>query len=106
MTTPDSRGTLAANLRRMIESDTPKGSRPSVRAWAIARGLDVRLIDRLTKAEHAITLDKLSEIAKACNLHPWQLLYEDLNPTEPPQAPITPEERAMLAKLRALLDSK
>lgn len=100
----DLRTTLAANLRRMIEAAAPPGERPSVRAWALAKGLDVRMIDRLTKGEHAITLDKLDELAHACGLKPWQLLLEDLDPKAPPDGPISNEERALLRKLRRLLD--
>ena len=104
MSSDHSRATLAANLRRMIEAAAPIGGKPpSLRAWAMERGLDVRLIDRLAKGQHAVTLDKLQEIADACGLQPWHLLYDDLDPTAPPDAPITAEERAMLKKLRRLL---
>ena len=64
MSPAPSRDILAANLRRLIDADTPKGQRPSVRAWALGKGLDVRLVDRLTKGQHAVTLDKLEEIAQ------------------------------------------
>lgn len=92
------RAILAANLRRMIDS-----AEMSVRAWATARGLDVKMIDRLTKGQHAVTLDKLDEIASAVGLKPWMLLIEDLDPSNPPDAPISEEDRAMLVKLRRLL---
>jgi hypothetical protein len=88
----------------MIEIDTPRGAKPSVRAWALSKGLDVRLIDRLSKGQHAITLDKLDEIASTLGLKAWQLLLEDLDPKEPPEAPITEDERRMLTRLRKLLD--
>lgn len=103
MPATDLRATLAANLRRMIASDAQPGERPSVRAWALARELDVRMIDRLTKGQHAVTLDKLDKIAEACGLKPWQLLLEDLDPKAPPDAPISEEERTLLRKLRRLL---
>lgn len=99
-----SRAILAANLRKLIEADTPQGERPSVRAWALGRNLDVRMIDRLIKAEHAVTLDKLEEIATACGLQPWHLLIEDFTPGAPPDAPISDEERQMLKKLRRILE--
>lgn len=103
MAAKDLRAILGANLRRLIEHETAPGERPSVRAWALRRELDVRLIDRLTKGEHAVTLDNLDKIAEACGLQPWQLLLEDLDPTSPPDAPISTEERALLARLRRLL---
>lgn len=92
------RAILAANLRRMIDSEEM-----SVRAWATERGLDVRMIDRLTKGQHAVTLDKLDEVAAAIGLKPWMLLIEDLDPANPPDAPISEADREMLTKLRRLL---
>lgn len=103
MTAPDLRATLGANLRRMIDADTPPGAKPSIRAWAMSRGLDVRLIDRLVKGQHAVTLDKLQELADACGLKPWHLLIDDLDPRTPPDAPISDADREMLRKLRRLL---
>lgn len=103
MTSHSSRAILAANLRRMIELDTQRGVKPSVRAWALGKGLEVRMIDRLVKGQHAVTLDKLEDIAAACGVKPWHLLFEDMNPADLPAAPISDEERAMLAKLRRLL---
>ncbi len=100
---PDPRDVLAANVLAMIEAESRKGYRPSIRAWALSKGLKVRMIDRLVKKEHAITLDTLDEVAKACGLQPWQLLVPDMNPTSPPDAEFTAEDRAMLDKLRALL---
>lgn len=98
------RAILAANVRRMIERAAPLGSRPSVRAWAMGKGLEVRLIDRITKGEHAVTLDTIESIAQACGLQPWQLLLPHLDPDEPADVPITPEDREMLRKLRKLLN--
>jgi hypothetical protein len=103
MPAPDLRATLAANLRRMIEADTPRGATPSVRAWALSKGLDVRLIDRLTKGQHAVTLDKLDQIAETLGLKPWHLLLDELDAHNPPEAPITEDERRLLKRLRKLL---
>ncbi len=103
MASASPRAILAANLRRLIERDTPKGARPSVRAWALGKELDVRMIDRLTKGQHAVTLDKLDEIATATGLQAWQLLVEDVDLDAPPDAPISAEDRAMLARLRRIL---
>lgn len=94
---------LARNLTKLIEAATPHGSRPSRRAWALAKGLDVKLIDRLCKGEHAVTIDKLAEIAEACGLQPWHLLLDDFDPREPaPDAPLTDAERKLLQRLRHL----
>lgn len=104
MQSDTSRAILAANLRRLIDADTQPGERPSVRAWALRKGVDVRLVDRLVKGQHAVTLDKLEAIAQACGLRPWHLLYEDLDPAAPPDQPVSKEDREMLRKLRRLLD--
>ena len=103
MASVDLREILASNLRRIIDADTPPGVKPSVRAWAMGRKLDVRMIDRLVKGENAVTLDKLAEIAEACGMKPWHLLLPDLEPHSNPENPITEEERKMLSRLRKLL---
>jgi hypothetical protein len=105
MPSADPRAILAANLRRMIEADLREGEKLSVRAWAMGKGLDVRLIDRLVKEENAVTLDTLTKIADACGLQPWHLLLPDLAPGVVPDAPISEEERRLLGRLRKLLDS-
>ena len=98
-----SRDTLARNLWRMIEAEARPGEKPSIRAWALKRNLNVRMIDRLVKRQHAVTLDTLEEIAGALGLKPWHLLLDDLAPGATPDAPITAEDRALLRKLRKLL---
>ena len=98
MTHTPPRDILAANLLRLIAKNGT-----SVRAWALARGLDVKMIDRLSKGEHAVTLDKLDEIASACGLQAWHLLIEDLDPAHLPNQPISAEDQAMLDKLKRLL---
>lgn len=100
----DAQAILAANLNRLIDHETPPGGTRSVRAWAKARGLNVKLIDRLSKGENAAGIDKLTEIADACGLQPWHLLLEELQPDTTPDAPITADERKMLERLRKLLD--
>lgn len=96
---PSSLSIVAANLRRMIES-----SQLSRRAWALERELDVKLIERITKGSNDITLGKLEEIAEALGLKAWQLMWPNLDPSNPPEAPISEEDKAMLTKLRRLLD--
>lgn len=88
----------------MIEAATPPGVKPSVRAWASGKGLDVRLIDRLSKGQHAVTIDKLDEVVGKLGLKAWHLLLDDLDPASPPDAPISAEDRAMLSRLKRLLD--
>ena len=105
MSEATSRDILAANIRRLIQADTAPGDRPSVRDWAMKRELDVKLIDRLSKAENAVTLTSLEKIAEACGLQTWHLLLPDFDPKNPPtDAPITDADRVLLARLRKLLD--
>lgn len=87
----------------MIEGATTPGKKPSVRAWAIGKGLDVRMIDRLANGKHAVTIDSLDKIAEACGLQAWQLLLDGFDPSQPPDAPITEEDRALLNRLKNLL---
>lgn len=104
-TMPTSREILAANLKRIIAADSAKHptDRPGVRGWAKRKELNVRLIDRLVKRQHAVTLDNLELIAAACGLQAWHPLIEDLDPRDPPDRPITAEDLAMISKLRRLL---
>lgn len=97
------RAILAHNIGRILDADTPRGQRRSVRAWATGKGLNVRLIDRLLKGQHAVTLDTLEEVAAACGLQAWHLLLEDFEPGQSLQAPITDQERALLRRLRQLI---
>lgn len=103
MQSGSSRAILAANLRKLIDHATPEGEKTSVRGWALARGLDVRLIDRLVKGENAVTLDSLEKIADACGLKPWHLLYEDFDPAKPPAEPISADDLAAIRRVSARL---
>lgn len=103
MTSPSPRAILAANLRGMIAHAGKSGEKMSVRAWALGKGLDVRMIDRMVNGKHAVTIDSLDKVADACGLKSWQLLLEDLDPAAPQDAPMTDAERAMLKRLRSIL---
>lgn len=100
MSKEDPRAILAANLLKLI-ADSPE--KKSVRAWALARGLDVRLIDRMTKGKNAPTLDKIDEVAKAVGLPAWQLLLPDFEPGKQLEPPLSSADREMLQKLKRLL---
>lgn len=92
------RDILARNVRKLIDKEGL-----SVRAWAMARGLDVRLIDRITKASHAVTLDKIDGIAEACGVPAWQLLLPDFEPGAQLDAPLSQSDRDLLNRLKNLL---
>lgn len=103
MSSTPSRDILSTNLQRLIQRDVDKHGPISRRAWAAGKGLDVKLIERLVKKSHAPTLDKLEDIANACGLKAWHLLYDGLDPDAPPADPISAEDRALLERLRSLL---
>jgi transcriptional regulator with XRE-family HTH domain len=99
----DARTTLAENLKRWIQSHADReGRRYSVRAWALEKGLDVRLIDRLSKGQNAVTLDTLDEIAGKLGIQPWHLLLPDADLERPANAPLTQEDADLLARIKAL----
>jgi len=98
------RDILAANLRRLMGHGLPAGETVSVRAWAQGKGLDVKLIERTLKKMNAPTVDSLQSIADACGVKPWHLLYEDFDPAALPEQPISAEDRALIQRLRHLLD--
>jgi hypothetical protein len=62
----------------------------------------VKLVERLVKNSHAVTLEKLTEVAGACGLQPWQLLLEDFDPAIPAAPPLTAEDRALIQRIRRL----
>jgi hypothetical protein len=94
---------LADNINRMIDRATTPGAKRSVRAWAISRGLDVKMIDRVTKDAHGISLDTLYTIAAAVGLEPWHLLIEDLDLDSPPAPKVSAKDLETLKTLRKLL---
>ena len=98
------RVTLSRNLQKLIEAASPPGERMSARAWALSRGLEVRMISRFINQENSATLDYIDKIAEATGLQPWHLLLEDLDPAHPPEAPLTEEDRELLARIKRLVE--
>lgn len=98
MSTKQSRAILAANIQRIIDKD---GS--TNRGWALSKGLDVKLIERMTKGKHSFTLDKIEEVAAACGLEAWHLLLPDLEPGQRIEPPLTEADRELLQRLKHLL---
>lgn len=87
----------------MIEMDDPV--KKSVRGWAISKKLNQKQIDRIVKAESAISLDTLDELASACGLMPWQLLIPGLDLSNPPHLAVTSTELALYQRLKDLAKS-
>ena len=98
MPTYDPHATLTANVLKLIGTE-------SVRAWALARGLNVRLIERITEGDHNTTLEKIDEIANACGVQAWQLLLPGFEPGEVVDAPLSKADRELLTRLKRLIDT-
>lgn len=96
------RDILARNIKRLIEHDLPEGEKFRVRGWALRKGLDVKLVERMMKNHNAVTLGKLQEVADACGCQPWHLLLDTFEPGQSPDAPLSADDRAMLARLRKM----
>lgn len=90
------RDILTRNVRKLIGDE-------SVRAWAMSRGLNVRLIERITEGDHNTTLEKIDEIASACGVPAWQLLLPDFEPGTKLEPPLTKSDRELLERLKGLL---
>jgi hypothetical protein len=99
MSPDDPRAILTANVLKLIDSS----GESSVNAWALARGLNVRFIERITEGDHNTTLAKIDEIASACGIPAWQLLLPDFEPGKQIEAPLTPSDRELLERLKRLL---
>ncbi|WP_427937002.1 hypothetical protein [Achromobacter marplatensis] len=65
---------LADNLNRLIG---PGKKFASNEAAAAASGVGRSTIDRVRRAEVALKVDNLAELARACGLEPWELLHPD-----------------------------
>jgi transcriptional regulator with XRE-family HTH domain len=95
------RDILARNVRQLIDKEGQ-----SLRAWALARELDVKLIERIAKASHSVTIDKIEEVANAVGVPAWQLLLPDFEPDMPTEAPLTNADKELLGRLKRLLGSE
>lgn len=65
---------LADNLNRMIG---PGLKFASNEAAAKASGVGRSTIDRARRAEVALKVDNVAELARACGMEPWELLHPD-----------------------------
>lgn len=69
-------------------------------------GIALGTVSRLKACETSVGLDVLERVASVFGLQPWQLLVPGLDPANPPTLqPVTPEERQLYERLRAVMDS-
>lgn len=72
---------LSNNLRQLVG----EGKRyPKLESLAARSGVGKSTIARARNGENALRIDNLEDIARAFNLEPWQMLVEDVDPTNPP----------------------
>jgi transcriptional regulator with XRE-family HTH domain len=46
-------------------------------AWAAAKRLDVKAVERVEKAAHNVGVDFMDKLARAIGVEPWQLIHPD-----------------------------
>lgn len=93
-----SKHVLAENIRSMIGREGL-----SVRGFALKHKLQQKMVDRIAKQEHAVSLDTLDDLAKAVGLFSWQLLIPGLDPSNPPHVAITESEVLLYKRLSELM---
>lgn len=72
---------------------------------AQAAGVGIASIQRMRDENTSIGIDIVAKVAGAFDLLPWQLLFPNLNPKNPPVLCITEEERALYARLQVAAES-
>jgi hypothetical protein len=77
---------LAENLLAVSRSAKDPETR-SQRGIAVRAKIDQRTVGRIMSAEHAAGVDKVEALAGVFKLQPWQLLYPELDPMNPPEVP-------------------
>jgi transcriptional regulator with XRE-family HTH domain len=74
---------LSENLLRL--SRAAKAEYRSQREIAARAKIDQRTVGRIMSAEHAAGVDKVEALAGVFKLQPWQLMYPELDPGNPPE---------------------
>lgn len=74
------RGVLAKNVQTVMEKVPALGSQPKL----ATKGIGQTTVGRIARAETAVNLDNLEELAAKIKVQPWQLLVPNLDPTKIP----------------------
>lgn len=85
---------LASNLRALMDAKQDTQVDLSKRS-----GINQGLISRILRAEHAVRIDTLENLARAYDLAAWQLLVPNLDPSNPPTFAMTQTERDLYWRL-------
>jgi transcriptional regulator with XRE-family HTH domain len=81
------------NLQRMMQANAEIGSQA---ALARASGVRQSNIQRILALEQVPGLDMVARIADAFDLEPWQMLIDDLYPSNPPITKAVDERQKLL----------
>lgn len=93
---------LAANLNMLMERHKESNKR-----LAAVCAVSHATIGRIRNAQHAATLSTLEAIAAHYRLEPWQLLIEDLDPSNPPQLAFPSRaERELYERFKAFISQR
>jgi hypothetical protein len=103
----DLRKVVADNLRALMQyaartrrtEDGPASQKALAKATELGRGTIQRALG-LDPSKTAVAIDTLAALAKAYDLHAWQLLIPDLDPTNPPVVAITDTEKLLAERLK------
>jgi transcriptional regulator with XRE-family HTH domain len=94
------RDVLAENLRKLMKAREDLSRFPDI--TSASRGeLTNGTLDRIRRAEVALTIDKLASLAEVFDLEPWQLLVENLNPKALPRL----ADSSLLSQIKAMVES-
>ena len=93
----DAASILADNLDRLMNSQQP---RPSQAAIAKSAHLDQKTVSRILNRSVATSVTAVESLAKIWGLQAWQLLFPDLDPSNPPVAPVTEAEKRFYEQIK------
>jgi transcriptional regulator with XRE-family HTH domain len=92
---------LAANLNTLIKWNKEHGKPLSSNAkLAKKAGVSSSTIGQMRRAEGAVTISSLSQVADALGVTPWQLITPGLAPGDLPEVISDPGEKRLLMAFR------
>jgi transcriptional regulator with XRE-family HTH domain len=93
---------VAENVAALMQASRNCGTDAKL---ASRSGIGRGTVQRVRRAEVSVSVGNLAAIAAAYDLQPWQLLLENLDPTNPPALKVASEtERRLWAKLRVMME--
>lgn len=95
---------VAENLRALMlgAGMVKKDGEPNQSTLARVSGADQRTVGRILARELSPTVEMLETIARAFDLHAWQMLISELDPRNPPVVVMSQAERDFYRRLDEL----